>query len=128
MSFVDFPLNAGEAGLTVSGLALSQTAAMTLQVASGSATTHQDGVTHTLAAAESQTFAADATNPTEVFMALIDNGVNVDLWVDAYVDDGLTQQADVPAGYELILAFAWFSIPANETDLANVTINRRTWV
>lgn len=128
MAFMDLDLIAGLVGKSVSGLGMSKTAAMTLEVATGSVTTFQDAVTYTLASAQNHVFSADATNPTQVFMGLIDNGSITDLWVDTYVDDGLNQQGALPAGYKLILAFAWFSIPANETNLDNTTICRRTWV
>ncbi len=91
-------------------------------------TIHQTGVTHTLASAESHTFTADTTNPTRVFMAIISDDVTVDLWIDAYVDDGFMDRADVPAGFSIVADVAWFAIAANETDLLNGTVNRRTWV
>lgn len=130
MAFVDQELNAGLSGKTVTGLALSQTAAMTLEVATGTVSLHQDGSSHTLSAAQSHVFTADSTNPTQVFIALIsDDGVNVDVWIDAYVDAGLTQHADVPTGFRVVADIAWFTIAANETDIVvNGTVNRRTWV
>ena len=128
MAFADKQLIAGVVGKTVSGLALTKTAAMTLEVATGTVTTHNDGVAHTLAAAVSHVFTADGADVTRVFMALIDNGVSVDVWIDAYVDDGLNRRADIPAGFTVIAGIAWFSIAASETDLDNSTINRRTWV
>lgn len=128
MAFTDLPLSEGLVGKIVSGLALSQTAAMTLQVAAGSIALQQNGVTYTLGSAQSQVFVADATYPKQCLMAIIDNGVTTDLWVDDYVDDGLNVRGSIPAGYIFIQALAWFSIAANETDLANATINRRTFV
>lgn len=128
MAFQDAPMTACLVGKTVSGLGLSQIAAMTLEVATGSVVTHSDGVTHTLTPAVSQIFTADATYPTVVSIGLIDNGVSVDVWIDDYVDDGFNVQASIPSGYEYIADIAWFQIAANETDLSNGTINRRTWV
>ncbi len=128
MAFNDLPMDQGLVGVNVTGLSLSKTAAMTLSVASGNVVTTEDGVTHTLPAAESNVFAADSTNPTKCFIGLIDDGVNVDIWFDAYVDDGLTARAAVPAGYKRIITIGWFTIAASETDLDNTTINRRTWV
>ncbi len=128
MPFVDSELIAGLVGKTVSGLALSQGAPMQLDVAAGSVIEHQTGVTHTLAAVESHTFVADGVKDTRCFVGLItDDGANVDVWVDSYVDDGKTGRAPLPAGFRLVADLAWFTIPANETDLANVTINRRVW-
>lgn len=128
MSFVDQELNMGLVGKSATGLGVSQTAPMTLEVEAGEVTTFQDGVTHALSPAESQVFTADATFPKQVFMALIDDGATVDLWVDEYLDDGLNTRGAIPAGFTLIQALAWFSIAANETDLINGTINRRTFV
>ncbi len=127
MAFQDVPLIAGLVGKSVSGLGVSQTAPMTLEVATGSVVTLEDGVTHTLSTAESQVFTADATDPKIVRMGLIDNGVNVDVWIDEYIDDGFNNGAPIPAGYEYIADIAWFQIAANETDLLNGTVSRRTW-
>jgi len=129
MAFFDQNLNAGIAGKTVSGLSLTQTAAMTLEVASGSVNLHNDGTSHVLSASQSHVFAADSTNSTEVVMNLIsDDGSNVDVWIDAYVDDGLTERADVPAGFRVVSDIAWFTIAANETDLLSGSVNRRVWI
>ena len=128
MAFQDIPLKAGKSGLTVSGLSLVKTAAMTLEVAAGSVKLHKSGVTYTLGSAQSHAFASDPSLPTKIFMGLVDNGGTTDLWVDAYVDDGAKAEADPPSGYTLIVALAWFTIPAAEIDLANATIRRRTWV
>jgi len=128
MAFSDHELFAGLAGKTVSGLTLSKTAAMTLELATGSVILHRTGVTHTLAAAQSHVFTSDPTKPTRVFMGLVDNGTTKDLWVDSYVDDGSKIQANPPTGYSLILPVAWFTIAAGETDLANAAINRRVWI
>jgi hypothetical protein len=129
MSFADHPIMAGQAGLTVNGLTLSKTAALTLEVASGDVTPQQTGITSTLATAQSHVFVPDATNPKQVYMAIIDNGTTVDLWVDSYVDDGSgsTVKGDPPAGYRAMLPLAWFTLPANETDLDNVVMNRRVY-
>lgn len=127
MAFVNYPLDFGAAGRSVSGLDLTKTAALTLEVAAGSVTEHGTGTTHTLASAESHVFAADSTNPTQVLMAIIsDDGSNVDLWVDAFVDDGTKSHADPPAGFRVVHDVAWFTLAAGETDLDNATINRRT--
>jgi hypothetical protein len=128
MAFVDQELNMGLVGKSASGLAVSQTAAMTLEVATGAITTFQDGVTHTLGAAESQLFVADATLPKQVFVGLIDDGVDVDVWIDEYLDDGFNARGPVPTGFALIQALAWFAIAANETDLINGDLYRRTFV
>jgi hypothetical protein len=128
MAFVDLPLKSGPSGLSVSGLGLSKTGPLTLELGTGSVSKHRDGLAHVLAAAQSHTFTPDPTNATRVFMALVNNGGSVDLWVDAYVDDGETVRGDPPSGYEVVLELTWFTIAAGETDLANATINRRTWV
>ena len=128
MAFVDAPLIAGLLGKSVSGLALTQTAVMTLEVAAGEVETFQDGVTHTLGSAVSEVFTADSTFPTNVRMALIDNGANVDVWIDTYVDDGFNVGAPVPTGYVVVADIAWFQIAANEVDLLNGTVSRRTWI
>lgn len=127
MSFADKQLIAAKLSKSVTGLDLTQTAAMTLEVAIGSVTTYDDGVTHTLAVAEAHVFTADSTYLTRVLMALIDNGATVDVWIDTYVDDGLNERGGIPAGYNIIADIAWFEIAANETDLVNATINRRVW-
>ena len=128
MAFNDLPLDQGLVGVNVSNLGLTKTAAMTLQVASGNVVTTEDGVTHTLTAAQSNVYSSDPTNPVQCFIGLIDDGVNVDIWFDAYVDDGLTERADKPAGYTRIITIGWMTIAPGETDLDNTTINRRTWV
>jgi hypothetical protein len=128
MAFQDVPMKAGQAGRSISGLGLTKTAAMTLEVAAGSTSLHRSGVTYTLGSSQSHAFSADSTNPTQVFMGLIDNGSVTDIWVDAYVDDGKTVQGEPPAGYELVLETAWFTIAPAETDLANAAISRRVWV
>jgi hypothetical protein len=128
MAFNDVPMKAGQSGKTVSGLGLSKTGAMTLELAAGNVNLHRSGGVVTLGAAQSHAFTADPTNPTQVFMALITDGVDVDLWVDAFVDDGRTVQAKPPAGYVVAMEVAWFTIQAAETNLDNATINRRTWV
>lgn len=127
MPFADHPIIAGQAGLTVNGLTLSKTAALTLELATGDVTPQQTGITSTLSSAEDHVFVPDATYAKQIYMALIDNGTTVDLWVDSYVDDGDTAQGDPPAGYRSVLTLAWFTLPANETDLDNVVINRRVY-
>jgi hypothetical protein len=127
MAFVDHPLHFGLAGKQVSGLGLTQTAAMTLEVASGSVVEQRTGTTHSLASAQSHVFAADGSNVTKVVVYLItDDGSNVDVWIDSFVDDGTKVHADVPSGFRVVHDIAWFDIAANETDLLNGTINRRT--
>jgi hypothetical protein len=125
VSFADLPLKPRNKKIT--GLALSQPGLLPLELAAGSVLDYRAGATYTLAAPASHTFTADATLTKKVFMALVDNGTTTDLWVDEYLDDGFTRRADVPAGYTRVIDVAWFDLPANETDLANVTINRRTW-
>jgi hypothetical protein len=127
MGFVDAPLIAGLQGLTVSGLGVTQKAAMELEVAAGSVTVHATGVTYTLSTAESKVFTADPTNPSKVFVGLISDGATTQVWVDVFVDDGLKIPADVPASNMLIVDLAWFSIAANETDLLNGDVNRRVY-
>ncbi len=127
MAFTDRNLNAGQAGVTVSGLGLTKTAALTLEVASGSATHHDTGTTYTLGSAQNKVFTADSTDVKQVFLAIIDNGSTTDLWVDSYVEDGLTGRADPPSGYTRVLTIGWFEIAANETDLDNSTIYRRVY-
>ncbi len=128
MAFADKPIHPHVQGKTITGLAVSKTAAMTLEVASGTIQVHQDGVTHTLDAAASHVFAADGVNITRCFMGIVTNDVTVELWVDSYVDDGITTKGDPPAGFRLLQAVAWFDIAVSETDLVNSTINRRTFV
>jgi hypothetical protein len=128
MAFVDHQINAGLCGKTVSGLGLTKTAAMTLEVASGSVTDHQTGTTYTLASAQNHVFTSDSTDPKNAFMAVIDNGSTTDLWVDEYVDDGTLMRDDPPSGYSVVLEIGWFSFAANETDLDNASINRRVYV
>ena len=128
MTFADKDMIVGQIGKTISGLTLSKTAAMTLEVASGSVTIHQDGYVYTLDTAESHAFTADTKDSTHVIMGIITNDAGTDLWIDKYVDDGKTMRGVPPTGYELILDIAWFTIDANETDLDNVTIYRRNWI
>jgi hypothetical protein len=127
MAFQDLPMKAGPSGRSVTGLALSKTAVMTLELAAGTVSVHKSGQAYTLASAQSHAFSSDPSQPTQVFMGLIDNGSITDLWVDAFVDDGKTVQAKPPSGYELVLEVAWFTIAAGETDLDNGTIHRRVW-
>lgn len=128
MGFFDQSMFAAPTGKTVSGLALTKTAAMTLEVATGSVTRQAPGVTSSLDAAESHVFTADSSLPKQVFLGLITNETDTDLWVDEYVDDGSTVRADVPTGWTLIADIGWFTIPAAETNLDNTTINRRVWL
>ncbi len=125
MAFSDKNLNGGPIGRSVTGLIITKTAAMTLEVASGSVTHQQTGTTYTLAGAENHVFTSDPGSVKRVFMAIIDNGVSTDLWVDEYIVDGINTRGDVPAGYAVVHALAWFDIAAAETDLVNSTINRR---
>jgi hypothetical protein len=126
MAFVDYALDYGITGKDVSGLGLTKTAAMTLEVATGSVTEQKTGTTHTLTAAQSHVFTADGSNITMVKILLItDDGSNVDVWIDTYVDDGTKIHDGCPSGFRVIHDIAWFKIAANETDLANSTINRR---
>lgn len=127
MSFADYPIVASLAGLSVSGLTLSKTAALTLEVATGTVTHTVTGLSSTLSAAQNHVFTADATYDKQVYMAIIDNGTTVDLWVDSYVDDGSKVRADPPTGYRDVLTLAWFTLSANETDLDNAIINRRVY-
>lgn len=127
MGFNDIPIKAAELGKGVQGLVVSQAGAMTLEVATGIVNLHGSGGLVELESAQSHAFISDPMNETRVFMGLVTDGVDVDLWVDAYVDDGATVRADPPEGYVLITELAWFTIPAAETDLANSTINRRVW-
>jgi hypothetical protein len=125
--FTDRPLTASLADLKVEGLDISKTGPMTLEVASGQVEQHTSGQVSILEAAEEHTFVADQTKPTQVHMAVVSNGTDVALWVDAYVEDGYTGQADPPDGYSDILSVAWFTIPPGKTDLADVEINRRVY-
>ena len=127
--FADYPIRMGLAGLVVTGLTLSKTAAMTLELAAGDVTPQETGFASTLGAAQNHVFAADATYPKQVSVGLIDNGTTVDLWVDEYVDkgDGATIHGNPPAGYRAVLSIAWFTLEAGETDLANAVINRRVY-
>lgn len=127
MAFTDRNLDAGRAGLTVSGLGLTKTAALTLEVASGSVTHHSTGTMYTLTSAQNKVFTADSTDIKQVFMAIIDNGTTTDLWVDSYVDDGLTGRADPPSGYIRVLTIGWLEIAVDETVIDNGTIFRRVY-
>ena len=127
MAFSDHELNAALDGKTVNGLGITQTAPLTLEMASGDVTIHSTGITYTLATPQVHVFTSDPTNPKQVFVGLVDvGGGTADMWVDSYVDDGLTEQANPPN--PLLFAAAWFTIAAGETDLANATINRRVWM
>ena len=128
MGFLNHSTHAAPTGKVISDLALTKTAAMTLEVAAGSITRQAPGVTSTLSAAQSYAFTADSSLPVQVFMGIITNEVSTDLWVDEYVDNGATVRADPPVGWTLIADIAWFTIPAAETDLDNTTIHRRVWL
>lgn len=129
MAFVDHPIDDGLIGKTVSGLAVSQPAAMQLQVATGSVLVHQTGTTYTLATAQSHTFTSDSTYKKQCFVALVDNGTTTDIWVDEYLDDGTRTRADPPTGYSVIQDLAWFEIAVSETNIVTGgTVNRRTFV
>lgn len=127
MAFTDMNLIAGLVGKAVTGLGLTKTAALTLEVATGSVTHHRTGTTYTLASAQSKVFTPDTTYAKQVFMAIIDNGSTTDLWVDGYLDDGLSTKGDPPSGYSEVLTIGWFLLAANETDLDNSTIYRRVY-
>ncbi len=127
MPFADQPLQAAPLNKGITGLAVSQTAPMTLEVATGTITEYDTGAVHNFTPAESNAFVADATDPTQVFMAIITNDVSVDLWVDAYVDDGFNARGAIPTGFRILATVAWFSIAANETDLLNGDVFRRVW-
>ncbi len=128
MGFLDQPIHAAPTGKSVDGLDLTKTAAMTLEVASGSVTRNVSGAVSTLDDAESHVFVADGALPKRVFMGVITNETDTDLWVDEYVDDGSKVRADPPDGWSLIADVASFVIPAGVTDLDNTTINRRVWI
>jgi hypothetical protein len=127
MAFQDAPIHPEPMRKINSGLGVSKTGAMTLQVETGSVKDYQIGVTYMLASAQSHTFTSDATYAKRCFLGLINNGVTTDIWADEYLLDGLEQPADPPTGYTLIQALAWFDMDAGETDLDNATIYRRTW-
>ena len=128
MAFQDMPFDAKLVGFIMSGLAVSKTAAMTLQVAPGSAEDYRTATTYTLSSAQSHVFTSDVTYKKRAQISLVDNGSITDIWVDEYLLDGLEEPAYPPAGYSVIQALAWFEIPIGETDLDNATIYRRTWV
>ncbi|KPK66711.1 MAG: hypothetical protein AMS21_00735 [Gemmatimonas sp. SG8_38_2] len=126
--FIDAPLIAGQIGLAVTGLSVSQKAAMSLDVAAGSVMKHNTGETFTLPAPESKVFVADAVYPTQVFIGLIDNAGTTQVWVDVYVDDGSKQRAPVPDDNVLVCDLAWFTIAPGETDLLNGDVVRRVYL
>ncbi len=125
MAFQDVQLIGGQVGRTMINLAITKTAALTLQVAVGSVTLHATGVTYTLEGTQSHTFTPDATRKKMIFMGLINNGVSTDLWVDEHVVDGKLGRARVPNGYTLIQDLAWFELAAAEVDILNATVYRR---
>lgn len=124
MSFNDVLASGGTIGKTVTGLGVTATASLTLQVADGTVLEQQTGITFTFTN-QSHTFVSDPTYPTQVFMGVIDNGTSTDLWVDAFVQNGKLNQSDVPSGYRLIQELVWFTMAVGETDLNNTTIYRR---
>jgi hypothetical protein len=129
MSFFDLPLYAAPLGKSVSGLVVSKTGIMTLEVATGSITLQVNGAVHTFDTIESHTFTSDASFKKSVFMGIITNGgTSAALWVDEYLDDGKTIRSSPPVGYFAILDLCWFYIPAGETDLDNTIIYRREWL
>ena len=128
MSFVDHTLDAGLDGVSVLGLGVTKTAALTLDVGAGHIVTHADGVTHELATPQSHTFTAHGTVPTLCMLALVTDGTVVDVWVDAFADTGAMAASAPPAGFSVIRCLAWFTLAAGETDLVNTTINRRVYV
>jgi hypothetical protein len=126
MPFIDVPIEAGRIGKTVSGLAVSQRSAMELEVASGQVELHESGETCQLGQSQVHQFSAHATLWTRVFIGLISNGPNTDVWVDAYADDGTTTQAEVPTGYRLVHELAWFGVAPAATDILSGDVFRRT--
>jgi len=128
MAFQDMPLDPKLLGKIISGLAVSKTAAMTLQVATGSVENYRADTTYTLGSAQSHVFTSDSTYAKRAQLSLINNGSITDIWADEYLLDGLEGPAPPPTGYTVIQALAWFEIAAGETDLDNSTIYRRTWV
>jgi hypothetical protein len=128
MAFQDAPIHPGLLGFIMSGLGVSKTAAMTLEVATGSAEDYRIGETYTLSSSQNHVFTSDATYAKYAQISLVDNGSITDIWVDEYKLDGDEGPADPPSGYKVIQSLAWFEIAAGETNLDNSTIFRRTWV
>lgn len=126
MPFIDVPIDAGRVGKSVSGLAVSQPGPMQLAVAQGEVVLHETGEVCELSQEQTQQFVSHATLWTRVFVGLIADGASVDVWVDAYVDDGYTTQAQVPKGYRVVHDLAWCSIAPAEKDLLNGDVFRRT--
>lgn len=128
MAFQDVPIRPEPMGKIITGLAVSKTAAMALQVAPGVVDAYWEVVLYTLESAQSHVFTSHATYAKRAQISLIGNDITTDIWVDAYLLDGLKEAADPPAGYRIIQDLVWFEIAAGETDLDNSTIYRRTWV
>jgi hypothetical protein len=126
MPFIDVPIETGRLGKTVSGLAVSQLAAMELRVDQGEVVLHETGETCSLDQPVTHLFASHATLWTRVFVGLISNGSNTDVWVDAYLDDGQKTQADVPVGYRLVHDLVWFGVAPLATDILSGDVFRRT--
>lgn len=125
MSFNDLELIADEAGMEVSGMGVSKTGALQLTIASGSIT--KGGQVHTLASDAVVNVTADSTNPKYYGIYVrADNGA-LEIYERTHVEDGGEISA-LPTGYEYVEKLAWFTVPANETNLDNIDINRRVFV
>ena len=128
MAFNDLSILDNLLGKKVTGLDVTKTGPMRLEVAAGSVLFYNTGQTFTMASGDSHTFASDSGNITRAFMAVVGSGSTASLWVDEYVDDGTNEQAAVPSGYKVIAELAWFNTPVDETNLNNTTINRRIYL
>lgn len=128
MPFADYPLDAHPLNKNVTGLGVTQSAPMTLEVAAGNVQEYDTGETYPLAAPEPLVFTADPVLPTQVFMAFIASDTDCYVWADTYLDDGLNGRSPFPAGYRMVIDLAWFTIAPNETDLLNGTVSRRIWL
>jgi hypothetical protein len=128
MAFNDVPIAQGLLGKTITGLDVTKTSTMTLEVASGNVLIHKTGVTHTFPDTESHTFVADTNHKRDVHMSVVSNGSNVLLWIDDFIDNGNNIGARMPDGYEVVCDLAWFVMNKSETDLDNVTVNRRLYI
>lgn len=127
MGFSDHNYNGIHQGVTnFTGLGISKTGAMTLEVAAGSV--DKDGTTHVLSAAQNHIFSSNPAQITRCWIALIEDGAGgVDIWVDEFVSKSGKTRGNVPGGWNFVCELAWFDIAAGETDLDNATIVRRLW-
>lgn len=128
MAFKDFTINTNLLGKKITGLDVTKTGPMRLEVAVGSVLFYNTGQTFTMASGDSHIFSADSSNIKTVFMGVVGSGSAANVWIDRFVDDETNERALAPSGYKLIAELAWFDIAVDETNLNNSTINRRVYL